>query len=406
MQEAGIRTFLIADVRGYTRFTREQGDEQAAALATNFAALVREIVTAHDGEVIELRGDEALSVFASARQALRSAVEVEGRFRDEDFPLGIGIGLDAGEAVPVEGGYRGAALNTASRLCAAAHPGQILTTETVATLATRLEGVRVLPARPMRLKGFDRPLRVHDVVREPEAAEEPSRGRLGRRWTLVAMAAVLLAGVVVAAVLVVRGNQNAAATGHHAQGGGGLVLSRADDPPTIVIGRSIGPVALGMSKDDVRRKLGAPESTIDWGPTEGKSGDNAFYYPNDHYLRLSYYNDEVVQIKTTDSYYKTPQGVGVGVTFPTLPGSNQPPPPGMTPIGRGCYEWRGIVNGLGVADWYVLAFDAVTRFDTPISAAGGYRIVDVTMTKTEFFEPLIDWEYGGNYPIKLKDLRC
>src|ERR671937_2272755 len=223
--EAGIRTFLIADVRGYTRFTREEGDERAADLAATFSRLVREVIGVRGGGVIEFRGDEALSVFSSARQALRAAVELEGRFRDEDFPLGIGIGLDAGEAVPVEGGYRGAALNTASRLCAAAHPGQILTTETVATLATRLEGGRVLPARPMRLKGFDRPLRVHDVVREPEAAEEPSRGRLGRRWTLVAMAAVLLAGVVVAAVLVVRGNQNAAATGHHAQGGGGLVLS-------------------------------------------------------------------------------------------------------------------------------------------------------------------------------------
>ena len=35
--EAGIKTFLIADVRGYTRFTSERGDEAAARLATRFA---------------------------------------------------------------------------------------------------------------------------------------------------------------------------------------------------------------------------------------------------------------------------------------------------------------------------------------------------------------------------------
>src|SRR5688500_591216 len=124
-----VRTFLIADVRGYTRFTQEHGDEEAGKLAARFAALVREAVTAMGGEVVELRGDEALCVFPSARQALRAAVELQIRFRTqvEDqpvFPLGIGIGLDAGEAVPVEGGYRGGALNLAARLCSLAEIGR------------------------------------------------------------------------------------------------------------------------------------------------------------------------------------------------------------------------------------------------------------------------------------------
>jgi class 3 adenylate cyclase len=62
-----VQTFLIADVRGYTRFTVEYGDEAAAQLARQFAAITREILSAHEGEVIELRGDEALAVFSSAR---------------------------------------------------------------------------------------------------------------------------------------------------------------------------------------------------------------------------------------------------------------------------------------------------------------------------------------------------
>jgi class 3 adenylate cyclase len=72
-----VRTFLIADVRGYTRYTQEHGDEEAGSLAALFARLADEVVTAHGGELLELRGDETLSVFVSARQAVRAAVELQ-----------------------------------------------------------------------------------------------------------------------------------------------------------------------------------------------------------------------------------------------------------------------------------------------------------------------------------------
>jgi class 3 adenylate cyclase len=55
-----LRTFLIADVRDYTRFSDEHGDEAAAQLAARFAAVMREGVAARGGHVLELRGDEAL----------------------------------------------------------------------------------------------------------------------------------------------------------------------------------------------------------------------------------------------------------------------------------------------------------------------------------------------------------
>src|SRR5436305_1836400 len=121
----GVLAFLIADIRGYTSYTRANGDAAAAQLAATFAELAREAVEAHDGTVIELRGDEALATFASPRQALRAATQLQTILADEkslhpELPLNVGIGVDAGEAVPVEGGYRGDALNFAARLCSAA----------------------------------------------------------------------------------------------------------------------------------------------------------------------------------------------------------------------------------------------------------------------------------------------
>lgn len=107
--EATILTFLIADIRGYTRFTAEQGDEAAARFAVKFASIAREAIEGHGGTLVELRGDEALAVFDSARQAIRTAVELQKRFvdatiADPTMPFAVGIGLDAGEAVRVDGG--------------------------------------------------------------------------------------------------------------------------------------------------------------------------------------------------------------------------------------------------------------------------------------------------------------
>src|SRR5213595_887940 len=132
-----IRTFLISDVRGYTRFTAEQGDVAAAHLAKKFADLARDAVEARGGRVIELRGDEALAVFDSAAQAVRAAVEFQATCLEEietdpSLPLTVGIGIDSGEAVPVEGGFRGVALNMAARLCSKAVAGQVLVTRGLA----------------------------------------------------------------------------------------------------------------------------------------------------------------------------------------------------------------------------------------------------------------------------------
>jgi WD40 repeat protein/class 3 adenylate cyclase len=173
-QDAQIRTFLIADVRGYTVFTQERGDEAAARLATKFAAVAREVLESRGGTVVELRGDEALVVFDSARQAIRASIDLQRRFVDETvadptLPLPVGIGLDAGEAVQVDGGFRGGALNLAARLCSIAGPAEILASREVVHLARKVEGVAYVDRGSVRLKGLADP--VHVIRLRAEAAD-------------------------------------------------------------------------------------------------------------------------------------------------------------------------------------------------------------------------------------------
>jgi class 3 adenylate cyclase/outer membrane protein assembly factor BamB len=227
-----VRTFLIADVRGYTTYTQRFGDEAASSLAARFASLTRAVVPQFQGQVVELRGDEALCVFESARQALRAAVALQRAFRtasDEEsgFPLGIGIGLDAGEAVPTDGGYRGKALNLAARLCSLAKGGESLATWTVVDLAGRVDGIGFLQRRAVSVKGVEQPVRIAAIVPDdplpplpaPLISAPSTRWRGRKVW---AAAAFVGAALTLSAIVALHQSAERAAASAH------LILRRVD----------------------------------------------------------------------------------------------------------------------------------------------------------------------------------
>jgi WD40 repeat protein/serine/threonine protein kinase/class 3 adenylate cyclase len=178
---SAVRTFLIADLRGYTRFSDARGDAAAARLTTRFLTLAREAVSARTGKVLEVRGDEVLAVFDSPREAIVAAVSLRDALEGEatpELPLLAGIGIDAGEAVAVDGGFRGRALNMAARLCARARPGEILVTPELAHVAGSVEGLLFEDRGPVRLKGISRPIRLNAVVPTSIAAPGERRSPL------------------------------------------------------------------------------------------------------------------------------------------------------------------------------------------------------------------------------------
>src|SRR3954468_12494030 len=274
--EAALRTFLIADVRGYTAFTQLHGDERAAKLAAKFARVSREVVEAEQGSVLELRGDEALCVFVSPRHAVRAAIALQRRFVEEtrfetELPLPVGIGIDFGEAVAVEGGYRSGALNLAARLCSIAKPGEILASPELTHVARRLDGMSYVAKEPVRLKGMSdrvRPVRVLPDGEDPSlqlaalGALPPKDGppggpswlppwlRGGRRLPVLAGVVILTlvaAGIVVVTTSGGEGGTSLAALGENSTGvldaGSGRLI---DHTP---VGSS--PAALVTTKDAV-----------------------------------------------------------------------------------------------------------------------------------------------------------
>jgi WD40 repeat protein/class 3 adenylate cyclase len=159
-----VQAFLIADIRGYSTFTSRRGAAAAAHLATTFTDLSRDSVAARGGKVLGLRGDEVLAAFPTAGQAVRAALDIqfacaEATAAEPDFPLGVGAGIDLGEAVAVDQ-YHGAAINMAARLCAQAAAGQVLVTATVADAARDDRDLAFTAGATVALKGFEQPVEI------------------------------------------------------------------------------------------------------------------------------------------------------------------------------------------------------------------------------------------------------
>jgi class 3 adenylate cyclase len=212
-----VHAFLIADVRGYSTFTREHGDELAADLSTCFAELASGAVSAAGGEVLGLRGDEIAASFASPRSAVRAAVDMQQRFAARirevpSLPLRVGVGIDVGEAVPVDDGFRGQALNLAARLCAHAKAGDVLISEAMHHLVGRMEGITTRDVGRQRVKGFSEPVRLVKVVFPLDLPPVTAARRRRRPYAIGLLGIGLIAAL--ATALLVRTHQPAPTAPH------------------------------------------------------------------------------------------------------------------------------------------------------------------------------------------------
>ena len=113
----------------------------------------------------------------------------------------VGIGIDAGEAVPVEGGYRGGALNLAARLCSLAVPGDVLISEGVVLLARHVEDVEYVDQGRVSLKGLREPVRYYRAEFELDLPADGPQPRLGRHVRAAAAAVIVVAVAAVASVI-------------------------------------------------------------------------------------------------------------------------------------------------------------------------------------------------------------
>lgn len=172
---AKIIAVLVTDMVGSTEQLTRLGDEAWNAARARHFGLLREELARHDGVEVKNTGDGILAVFPSAVDAVRAAIAMQqavDRHRQEDPVAGVEmkVGMHLGEPVHDESDVFGEAVVLASRLCAAAAPGQILTSPLLRALVAPRRELEFESAGTLTLKGLSEPVDAFSVRWSPVAA--------------------------------------------------------------------------------------------------------------------------------------------------------------------------------------------------------------------------------------------
>jgi class 3 adenylate cyclase/WD40 repeat protein len=170
----GTTTFLFVDQAGSTEQLSRLGDTVAQGIRRALFDLLRQAVEAHGGEEVDFGGDGLFCAFSSATDGVDAAVTMQqavAAFNDRrpaEHHLAIRAGLHAGEPLVSEGGgYFGAAVVVAARLCSSAEPGQVRVSALVRALVEPRAVHRFQPVGALSLKGIPEPVEAAAVVWEP-----------------------------------------------------------------------------------------------------------------------------------------------------------------------------------------------------------------------------------------------
>jgi class 3 adenylate cyclase len=159
-----VHTILFTDMEGSTTLTERLGDAKAQELRRTHDRIVRDALKAQGGSETKHTGDGIMASFPSASLAIECAVAVQRAIAEQgETPLRVRIGLNAGEPVAEEADLFGTAVNLAKRICDQAEPGQILVSDVVQQLAAG-KGFTFADKGEATLKGFEKPVRLHEVV--------------------------------------------------------------------------------------------------------------------------------------------------------------------------------------------------------------------------------------------------
>jgi adenylate cyclase len=178
-------TVLFADIRGFTAMTEKADAHEIVELLNEYFEVMVEVLFRFDGTLDKYVGDEIMALFGvplarddAAELAVECAVEMQRalsefnrtRNAENQQPLHVGIGINTGTCVfGAIGSSRirqytviGDTVNTASRLCSIAKPGEIICSEN--TIRRVKKNVRAVELPKVRVKGKHDELTIYRVV--------------------------------------------------------------------------------------------------------------------------------------------------------------------------------------------------------------------------------------------------
>jgi adenylate cyclase len=161
--------FCFVDLTGFTRYTEEEGDEEAFDLVERFVETVEATLPA-EALIVKTIGDEVMIVSPDPVTLTEWAVGFLGLFQERPQPR---VGIHRGRAVYRDGDYFGSEVNLAHRVVARALGGEVMVTAAVADAIGESGYLEFDPIGAVELKGFPQPVELFVArAREADAATD------------------------------------------------------------------------------------------------------------------------------------------------------------------------------------------------------------------------------------------
>jgi adenylate cyclase len=152
----------FADLAGYTRFTEEEGEEEALSSVERFVEGVVNTLP-EDARVVKTIGDEVMVVGQDVGALVDWAVGFASLFDERPEPR---IGVHYGTTLYRDGDYFGRDVNLTSRVVARARGGEVLVSDTVTEALRDAPHLSFEEIGQVKLKGFAEPRVLCRAVRK------------------------------------------------------------------------------------------------------------------------------------------------------------------------------------------------------------------------------------------------
>jgi len=176
--ERKVATIMETDIRGFTSMSEKMEPEEVVSLLNTYLNKQTEVIQSYGGDIDKFIGDAVLAVFTGeemADNAVQCAIKIQKEINTLNQSLGkntmIGIGIDTGPLVMGAMGSKdrmdftviGDHVNTSSRLCDAALPGEVIISENTEKLL-KGKNYQLKQLDPIQVKGKEKPIKIYKVI--------------------------------------------------------------------------------------------------------------------------------------------------------------------------------------------------------------------------------------------------
>lgn len=167
--ERRLAAILAADIVGYSRLMGLDEEGTLAALKTCRREVIDPKIAENRGRIVKTTGDGALVEFASAVDATRCAIDIQGAMAERNVSvpaerrLELRIGVNVGDIIIENGDIFGDGVNIAARLESIAEPSGIAISEDAWRQVQGKVAAHFVDAGVQSLKNIARPVRVFQL---------------------------------------------------------------------------------------------------------------------------------------------------------------------------------------------------------------------------------------------------